>query len=91
MKEKHNQLFFSLTFIDKKYDTIFVDLTGKFPLRSVDGYTAIFILYDWTSNANIGCTCLCRKSMDTFLTTTTGLTWNWESQTMPLGKFVGGS
>ena len=36
--------------IDKKDNTIFVDLTGKFPLRSTKGYTAIFILYYWTSN-----------------------------------------
>ena len=28
-----------------------MDLTGKFPLRSVDGYTAIFIMYDWTINS----------------------------------------
>ena len=28
-----------------------MDLTGKFPLRSADRYTAMFILYDWTSNA----------------------------------------
>ena len=35
VKEKHNQLFFSLKLIDKKDNTIFVDLTGKFPLRSV--------------------------------------------------------
>ena len=28
-----------------------MDLTGKFPLQSVNGYIAIFILYDWTSNA----------------------------------------
>ena len=28
-----------------------MDLTGKFPLRSVDGYTAIFIMHDWNSNS----------------------------------------
>ena len=27
-----------------------MELTVKFPLRSVDGYTATFILYDWTRN-----------------------------------------
>ena len=50
VKEKHNQLFFSLTLIDEKDDTIFVDLTRKFPLINVNGYTAIFILYYWTRN-----------------------------------------
>ena len=28
-----------------------MELTGNFLLRSVNGYTEIFILYDWTSNA----------------------------------------
>ena len=50
VKEKHNKLFFYLILIDKKDDTIFVDLTGKFPLRSANECTAISILYDWTSN-----------------------------------------
>ena len=50
-KEKHNHLFISLTLIHKKEDTIFVKLTRKFSLRSVNGNTAIFILYDWASNA----------------------------------------
>lgn len=34
-----------------KDGTIYVDLTGKFPIRSMDGMTDIFILYDWTTNA----------------------------------------
>ena len=50
VKEKHNKLFFYLILIDKKDDTIFVDLTRKFPLINVNGYTAIFILYYWTRN-----------------------------------------
>jgi hypothetical protein len=37
--------------LDNKDGTIYVDFTGKFPIRSVDGMTAIFILYDWTTNA----------------------------------------
>ena len=39
--------------IDKEDNTIFVKLTGKFPLRSVKVYTLIFILYDWTINATL--------------------------------------
>jgi hypothetical protein len=37
--------------LDNKKGTIYVDFTSKFPIRSVDGMTAIFILYDWTTNA----------------------------------------
>ena len=36
-----------------KDDTIYMDLTGKFPVRSMDGMTTVFILYDWTSNATM--------------------------------------
>ena len=34
-----------------KDGTIYVDLIGKFPIRSMEGMTTVFILYDWTSNA----------------------------------------
>ena len=37
--------------LNHKDGTIYVDFTGKFPIRSIDGMTAIFILYDWTTNA----------------------------------------
>ena len=30
---------------------MYTDLTGKFPIHSTDGMTAVFILYDWTSNS----------------------------------------
>jgi hypothetical protein len=50
-KETQNQLFCYTGGIDKKDGTIYVDFTGKFPIRSMDGMTAIFILYDWTTNA----------------------------------------
>ena len=33
-----------------KDSTIYIDLTGKFPVRSMDGMTTVFILYNWTSN-----------------------------------------
>jgi hypothetical protein len=35
----------------EKDGTIYVNLTGKFPLRPIEGVTAVFILYDWTTNA----------------------------------------
>ena len=50
-KEKFNQLFCFVGMIDKKDGTIYVDNTGNFPITSIDGMKAVFILYDWTSNA----------------------------------------
>ena len=37
--------------INTKYGTIYVDFTRKFPIGSMDGMVAIFIIYDWTTNA----------------------------------------
>ena len=39
--------------IDKKDGTIYIDNTGNFPITSIDGKKAIFILYDWTNNATL--------------------------------------
>ena len=39
-----------MAYIDKKDGIMYTDLTGNFPVRSIDGYTAFFILYDWTTN-----------------------------------------
>ena len=50
-KEKMNHLFCFAGMVDKKDGTIYVDNTGNFPITSIDGTKAIFILYDWTSNA----------------------------------------
>ena len=44
-EEKHNQLFTYVGTLDKD-GTIYVDLTRKFPVRSMDSMTIIFILYD---------------------------------------------
>ena len=46
-----NQIFMTLGYVDKKEGTIYADLTGKFPITSIHGMTAMFIMYDWTSNA----------------------------------------
>ena len=37
--------------INTKDRTIYVDFTSRFPIRSMDGMVAIFIVYDWTTNA----------------------------------------
>ena len=50
-REKMNQLFSFVGMVDKKDGTIYVDNTGNFPITSVDGMKAIYILYDWTTNA----------------------------------------
>ena len=46
-----NQLFAYTIQMDAKDGTTYMDCTGKFPIRSVDGMVTIFILYDWSSNA----------------------------------------
>ena len=50
-REKMNQIFTSIAKVNKKYRTIYVDNTGNLPIRSIEGYIAIFILYNWTTNA----------------------------------------
>ena len=49
--KQYNQLFTKLTYVDHKDGTMYTNLTGKFPVRSIDDMTAIFVLYDWTINA----------------------------------------
>ena len=46
-----NQVFCFTLNIDPKDGTTYMDCTGKFPIRSLDGMVTIFILYDWSSNA----------------------------------------
>ena len=48
---KNNQIFCHNGRINTKYGTIYVDFTGKFPIRSMDGMVAIFIIYYWKTNA----------------------------------------
>ena len=50
-EEEMNQIFLTLGYIDKKVGTVYADLTGRFPITSLNGMTAIFIMYDWTTNA----------------------------------------
>ena len=40
----------TLGYVDKKEGTIYADLTGNFPITSIHGMTAMFIVYDWTSS-----------------------------------------
>ena len=42
--------------IDKKDGIIYACLTGIFPITSMDGKQAMFIMYDWTTNAILATT-----------------------------------
>ena len=48
---KNNQIFCYNGRISTKDGAIYVDFTGKFTIRSMDGMVTIFIVYDWTTNA----------------------------------------
>ena len=37
--------------IDPKDGTTYMDCTGKFPVRSLEGMVTMFIMYDWSSNS----------------------------------------
>ena len=52
-KERMNQIFMTLGYVDKKEGKIYADLTVKSPITSIHGMTEMFIMYDWTSNAII--------------------------------------
>ena len=40
------QIFMRLIYVVKKEGTIYTDLTRKFPITSIHGMTAMFIMYD---------------------------------------------
>ena len=48
--KKNNQIFCYNGIINTKEGTVYVDFTGKFPIRSMYGMVAIFIIYDCTTN-----------------------------------------
>ena len=50
-KETKKQIFGYHAILEPKAGTIYVEYTGNFPIRSMEDNTAIFILYDWSSNA----------------------------------------
>ena len=50
-KEANNQIFTFPANVNHKDGTIYIDFTGKFPIRSSDGMTSILIVYNWTTNA----------------------------------------
>ena len=51
--ETQNQIFFYHAILEPKPETLYVNYTGNFPIQSMEGNTAIFILYDWSSNASL--------------------------------------
>ena len=50
-ESKINELFCATWTIDPKDGTTYMDCTGKFPVRSLEGMVTQFIMYDWSSNA----------------------------------------
>ena len=50
-KETKKQIFVYHAILEPKAGKIYVDYTVIFPIRSMEGNTAIFILYNWSSNA----------------------------------------
>ena len=50
-REKWNQLFMTMEIINIKDGTIYTDLTGKFPITSMNGMQAVFIMYNCTTKA----------------------------------------
>ena len=50
-KETQNQIFVYHAVLEPKVGTIYVNYTSNFPIRSMEGNTAIFILYYWSSNS----------------------------------------
>ena len=55
-KETKNQIFVYHAVLEIKAGTIYVNYTGNFPIHSLEGNTAIFILYNWSSNAILSTT-----------------------------------
>ena len=47
----HNHIFCFAALTDKYANTVYLDLTGKFPYMSLDGNQAILVVYDYTTNA----------------------------------------
>ena len=48
-----NQILTSIAKVDKKGRMIYVNNTGNFIIRSIEGYIIIFVLYDWKTNATL--------------------------------------
>ena len=46
-----NQIFITLGCVDKNQGTLYAELTRNFPMDSIHGMTAMFIMYDWKYNA----------------------------------------
>ena len=49
-RERMNQIFMTLGYVDKKDGTIYADLTGKSPITSIHGMIAMLLECHWLSN-----------------------------------------
>ena len=50
-ENKMDEIFCYTMQMDLKDGTTYMDCTGKFPVRSIDGMVTMFIMYDWSSNS----------------------------------------
>ena len=50
-ESKMNELFCATVSVNLKDGTTYMDCTGKFPVKSIDGKVTMFIIYDWSSNS----------------------------------------
>ena len=50
-ESKMNELFCATMTINPKDGTTYMDCTGKFPVKSLDGMVTMLIMYDWSSNS----------------------------------------
>ena len=50
-EEKMSKIFCYTMQMDMKDGTTYIDCTGKFPVRSINGMVTMFIKYDWSSNS----------------------------------------
>jgi hypothetical protein len=48
--ETHNHLFAAMCTVNPKDGTMYLDLTGNFPIQSINGMMTVLVIYDWTSN-----------------------------------------
>ena len=50
-ESKLNEIFCATMTINLNDGTTYMDCTGKFPIKSLDGMVTLFIMYDWSSNS----------------------------------------
>ena len=50
-EQRMNEIFCYTIQMDMKDGTMYMDCTGNFPVKSINGIATVFIMYDWSSNS----------------------------------------